>query len=342
MTEVVKLAEAAGILGISTRAAESALRRAEIKSGYPLDAVKHLAANPIGRGARTDLKPTKGARMIRLDSVNPLHIDGWLALLGATRVLSARHPELTLHIDGLAPVWTGGPASLADAIDEIRTETLGRIPTDGVLPGVPAEWPPAGRDWWRNTSDPRITVPSWQPDNSDTEMWQGAILTPSGLLHPLIAPHAAQTVRGMLTKMVGLLNEREQLLTQALVGPGAGRTKLYPGGLWLALWQRGDHPNEASPGRDWLALMALPWLPAVDVEDPARDRQLRGCAGWEHTADGGLYRWPLWTQPVPATTIPAVLLGASTPGIAGWAAATRPQRNKSSEPPLMRNLPLTR
>lgn len=51
---VVPLREAAEIIGISTRAAESALRHAGIKSGYPRAAVEWLAANRPGRGARTD------------------------------------------------------------------------------------------------------------------------------------------------------------------------------------------------------------------------------------------------------------------------------------------------
>lgn len=53
---VVPLREAAELLGVSPRAAESALRHAGIKSGYPLAAVEWLASNRPGRGARTDLK----------------------------------------------------------------------------------------------------------------------------------------------------------------------------------------------------------------------------------------------------------------------------------------------
>ncbi len=53
--QVVRLAEAAHILGISPRAAESALRRAGIQSGYPREAVEQLAGNRPGQGARTDI-----------------------------------------------------------------------------------------------------------------------------------------------------------------------------------------------------------------------------------------------------------------------------------------------
>ena len=55
-TPVIKLADAAEALGISVRAAESALRAAGIKSGYPAADVAWLAANRPGRGSRTDLR----------------------------------------------------------------------------------------------------------------------------------------------------------------------------------------------------------------------------------------------------------------------------------------------
>lgn len=55
---VVPLREAAQILGVSVEAAKSSLRHHSIRSGYPLAAVKWLATNRPGQGARTDLKET--------------------------------------------------------------------------------------------------------------------------------------------------------------------------------------------------------------------------------------------------------------------------------------------
>jgi len=54
---VVPLREAAALLGLTTRAAESALRHAAIRSGYPREAVEWLRDNRPGRGARTDIQP---------------------------------------------------------------------------------------------------------------------------------------------------------------------------------------------------------------------------------------------------------------------------------------------
>ena len=56
----VPLREAAEIIGVSTRAAESALRRAGIRSGYPRHEVERLAATRPGQGTRTDLKKGTG------------------------------------------------------------------------------------------------------------------------------------------------------------------------------------------------------------------------------------------------------------------------------------------
>lgn len=47
---VVPLREAAQVLGVSVRAAESALRHAGIRSGYPLALVEWLRGNRPGRG----------------------------------------------------------------------------------------------------------------------------------------------------------------------------------------------------------------------------------------------------------------------------------------------------
>jgi hypothetical protein len=60
-TPTVKLSEAAAILGLSVRAAESALRRAGIASGYPRADVETL--HRPGQGARTDLKETTVANV---------------------------------------------------------------------------------------------------------------------------------------------------------------------------------------------------------------------------------------------------------------------------------------
>jgi hypothetical protein len=64
---VVKLAEAAAILGVSGRAAESALRHAGIKSGYPRAAVEWLAANRPGQGARTDLRQEDSVKRVQIE-----------------------------------------------------------------------------------------------------------------------------------------------------------------------------------------------------------------------------------------------------------------------------------
>lgn len=72
---VVPLRQAAEVLGVSVRAAESALRNAGIKSGYPLDLVEWLRDNRPGQGSRTDM-----SKRYEVNLVN-----------GAGRIVSTRH-----------------------------------------------------------------------------------------------------------------------------------------------------------------------------------------------------------------------------------------------------------
>lgn len=91
MIRVVKLAEAARVLGISTRAAESALRHAGIKSGYPLADVQWLRTNRPGQGARTDLR-TRPTVVIRgYDGGTPTH--------RLTQALTEIEPDLMVTHD---------------------------------------------------------------------------------------------------------------------------------------------------------------------------------------------------------------------------------------------------
>ncbi len=88
---VVKLAEAARILGISSRAAESALRHAGIKSGYPLADVHWLRTNRPGQGTRTDLRARPTVVIRGYDGGTPTH--------RLTEALTAIDPDLMITHD---------------------------------------------------------------------------------------------------------------------------------------------------------------------------------------------------------------------------------------------------
>lgn len=59
--EVVRLHDAAALLGMSVEGARQALRRADIHSGYPRELVVWLARNRPRPGARTDTRRTDDA-----------------------------------------------------------------------------------------------------------------------------------------------------------------------------------------------------------------------------------------------------------------------------------------
>jgi hypothetical protein len=286
-----------------------------------------------------------------------LHLDGttphgWLAALGAIRVLAQRWPQLLVRwsLDDGRLILDAGPSTTDEAAEAIRELTLDRIPDGGVLPDCPAEFPPPGRDWW----GARGRHLAAQPPPAGSEMWASALLTPSRLLHPMVWPHAAQTVRGMLTTMVGCLRADPGLLDQAICGPGLGLTRDYPAGLWI-LRGESDTGSSASPGLDWLAVMGLPCQPARDV--PAhqvagavdQDRPCRGAVGWHYRRTGAdrselVCDWLLWETPMPASAVPA-LLGIGWSGAGGFVSgrtarcgARRDPGKRQQDPPYLREV----
>lgn len=268
-------------------------------------------------------------------AVDASTVHGWLATLGATRILATRWPALTVHFDDGRPVLGGGPATEDEAIDAIRQATIDAIPPGGVLPDAPVDYPPPGRGWWRHPDQP----PVWPPA---VDGWP--LTTPSGLLHPLLSPHAAQTVRGMIAAAGTAIAADPDLLLRALAGPGIGLAHGYPAGLWLTSSRRNgqDRPAMASPGRDWLALMAVPWMPAID--DPTGgtpDRPYRRAAPgwrWRQTGHGRhlVYEWRLWPRPVSAHAVPALIQAPGfVPSPAYRCGAHRPRQDRHDPPHLV-------
>lgn len=286
---------------------------------------------------------------LRLPALAGDTIHGWLATLGASRILATRYPTMTLHYDltttphheQVTPVLTGGPATIAELADVLMADTMDRIPDGGVLPDLGPDYPPAGSRWWRHHTDPPIVVQEWENDP-----WQAALISASGLLTPWIRPHAAQTIRGMIATAGDILRKRPGLLSDALDGLGLDRG--YPGGLWLlSTWSPGDDaPTKASPGRDWLALMALPWLPVHDepTYEPGQPPCLASTPGsrWRLNYDGSrrwVHEWHLWSQPVPVSALP-YMLSAPPAYLLGQrlrCGCYRPARKRRFDPPVVKH-----
>lgn len=246
---------------------------------------------------------------------------GWLAAVGLVRVLAERWPGIRLHWDPAdgGAVITGGPATVEEAAGLALGLTIAKTPTGGVLPGCAPEWPAAGK------------TPGEPPAGSP---WR-ALVTPAGQLHPLIRLHAAQTLRGVVDKARSALQADPDLMLSALTG--LGLDDRYPAGLWL-LRDTSERGCRASAGRDWLALMSLPWMPAEDVDGVPM------APGW---VTPGTLEWSLWTWPsgVPAQMIPTMLAhGARLDGRDPVCRAWRRARTKLTryDPPYLVPVPARR
>ena len=245
---------------------------------------------------------------------------GWLAALGLTRLLAETWPEIALSWDQGHAVLHDGPDTVDQAARAAWSTSIGRVPDGAVLPGVAPGWPPPGA---RRTSDMVATGEPWPGPAAaswpgpDGARWQATLISPAGRLHPLIRLHAAQTLHGVLAKMVTELRQDPDLVTKAITG--LGLTGRYRGGLWLLrrTIEAVDSPtgtpeSQGSPGRDWLALMSAPWMPAIDPPEWSAWADMPvGAVGWRSERgrwDGQpALAWSLWTDPVPAAAIPMML-----------------------------------
>ena len=82
--EIVPLRTAAEILKVSIRAAESALRNAAVRSGYPLAQVEWVRDHRPGQGARTDLDRPGHAAVLTLGDAAELVREAAAAITTAT------------------------------------------------------------------------------------------------------------------------------------------------------------------------------------------------------------------------------------------------------------------
>lgn len=259
---------------------------------------------------------------------------GWLAALGLTRLLAETWPGLALTWDRqwAHPVLVGGPTSREDVVAAARA-VLDALPDGAVLPGVDPGHPAAGA-----RPGAGLLAPWAGPDG---ETWRRALIAPSGDLHPLIRPHAAQTLAGMLRAMTKALRGDPGLLDAAIAGPGHGLTDTYGAGLWI-LRSTGSRPA-ASPGLDWLAVMAVPWMPVVETATPA-GLPVTAAVGWPLDPSGRpTLSWSLWHDPIPAAELPEHLAAADADPAPRY--RWQRHRNTRTDPPMLVPLdgsPLTR
>jgi len=224
---------------------------------------------------------------------------GWLPTIGLTRLLADQWPELRLRWDRrwMHPVLSSGPDSIEQIIDLVIAQIEGM---PGVLPGVDPGYP---------APDARRGAALLAPwSGRQAEAWQRALISPSGDIHPVVRPHAAQTLGGVLAKMVSVLRSSPDLVRAGITG--LGMTEMYGSGLWILRHTGGPKPA-ASPGRDWLAVMATPWMPVIETAPGSGRVPVTSAVGWRVDPAGRpVLSWSLPFEDLPAAGLPEYLVAA--------------------------------
>lgn len=250
---------------------------------------------------------------------------GFLAALGTTRLLErwdGEQPSLRWARDTSAAVIHTRHET-ADALAERLVEIARSIPENGVLPGVPADFPPPGAapDGLRlppeqlgNLAARLVTAP-----DPELEAWLASLVTDLTVddngrsdISLMAAPSGKQSMRTMLEKPLQAVRENPESIREALLG-----WRRYPGitGEYLdhqvlfdaAHSGTGKSEERGVPGATWLALMAYPLLRTTASLTAAGNGEPI-TSGWHRrTKRPPSFVYPLWTEPLGVDAIVALL-----------------------------------
>ncbi|GAA1843822.1 hypothetical protein GCM10009836_23970 [Pseudonocardia ailaonensis] len=245
---------------------------------------------------------------------------GFLAALGTARLMT----EHTAHRPTLAWSPETGTAALHNVdltLEDVVSELIGivaAIPEDGVLPGLPSDFPPPGE------APDKLRLP--RPDFSRfaeavardggraAERWLSSLVTDLSVddkgrvdITLFAAPSGKQSMRTMLDKPLGLVRRNPELLREALTS-----WRRYPGvsGEYLdhrVLYDATDSPNgkpaeRGVPGATWLALMAYPLMVSA-----AENGDIRTTCWQAFPRGPKRLIYPLWSAPLELDAVRALL-----------------------------------
>lgn len=250
-----------------------------------------------------------------LDGRKPL---AFLAALGVTRLLTVYDSDDARlswgPADSTARLETSHPS--LDAVVERLLAIAHTAADGGVLPGMPADFPPPGaapdrlrlpQDELRAYADSRLADP-----DPEREAWLTSLVTDLTVDNAgrcatslMTAPSGNQSMRTMLEKPLSLVTR--DTLEEALMS-----WKRYPGvtGEYLdhqVLFDASDSGSGASlergvPGATWLALMSYPALRTT------ADGSRRITTGWHHRRRApDTLRYPLWSAALDLHAVVALL-----------------------------------
>jgi hypothetical protein len=244
-----------------------------------------------------------------LDGQTPL---GFLAALGVLQLVTEHtdHPARLAWSphDGTAILHTAHPH--IDALIDDLTATVATIPTDGVLPGLPVDFPPPGAapDKLRLTrtalTQYAFKIP--QPEGPAIERWIASLITDLALdkdhraaTSLYTAPSGKQSMRTMLEKPLAMIRANPTLLREALLAwrrySGVTGEYLDHRVLHDAVDSPQGQPSERGvPGATWLALMSYPLLHTT----AAAGQPSTTC--WQDLGPptGRRMIYPLWAAPL--------------------------------------------
>ena len=252
-----------------------------------------------------------------LDGRTPL---GFLAALGLTRLLSV-HTDDSPRLSWSTQDYTAQLHTTRDSIDAVVADLqniVDSIPHDGVLPGVPENFPPPGEapDRLRLTPGALKALASELAPEPDTEVdaWLGSLVTDLSLddksrsdISMMAAPSGKQSMRTMLQKPLKLVREDPGCLTEALLGwrrrPGVSGEYLDHRVLFDAADSAvGKSEERGVPGATWLALMSYPLLRTTALgTEPTT-------TGWHRRRrQTAVFVYPLWTAPLDRHAVTGLL-----------------------------------
>lgn len=256
-------------------------------------------------------------RMPALDGRTPL---GFLAALGLIRLLDVftdDSPRLSWSPeDYTARLLT--TRSSVDAVLADLHDIVDGIPADGVLPGVPVNFPPMGAAPDRLRLPPvelRALANDLGPElNAEVEAWLASLVTDLSLddksraaISMMAAPSGKQSMRTMLYFPLKLIREDPACLAEALLGwrrrPGVSGEYLDHRVLFDSADSGGGKSEERGvPGATWLALMSFPLFRTTAVgAEPIT-------TGWHRRPRRpSIFIYPLWTAPLDRFAVTALI-----------------------------------
>jgi hypothetical protein len=250
---------------------------------------------------------------------------GFLSALGVLRLLDKYtddSPRLSWCPQDLTARLHTNRSSIQDIVNDL-IKIVDSIPDDGVLLGVPINFPPPGEAPDKLLLPPaklQCYVKEFTPTpNPEIDAWLSSLLTDLSLDEPnrerearvakslMIALSGKQSTRTMLQKPLERLRDNKNYLKEALLGwrrvdSVTGEYLDHQVLFDAADSGEGESTERGVPGATWLALMSYPLLRTTALgKQPIT-------TGWHYKPRQ--YRtliYPLWTEPLDVYAVVALL-----------------------------------